>query len=165
MHDQKLKPSMYLQALTGAAAPGDAIVDTQGFKAAVVYVVSGTIADSTWTFEVEVGNDPALAGSTIATVANGLLIDTNILLNGAPSDQAPGTVASIVDVPLVFAATDDDTVRRAGVVCPYRYLRVNLVGGAVPEPEEGGLKGGVTPAIFGAFVELLEADVRPVYQD
>ena len=164
--DQKVKPSIYL-ATYGGAHTGDAIVDTAGYKAAVIYIVAGTLADSTWTFQVEASDAANMANSVVASTTNGDLIEHNITMDGTQSTTAPGTVATITDVPLTFASTASNKVRRAAYVGPHRYLRVNLVtaAGREDESKKGGLKAGVTPAYFGAFIELLEPDVKPVVQD
>ena len=162
--DQKLKPSIY-PAAYGAAHTGDAIVDTAGFKAAVIYIIAGTIADSAWVFDVEASDAANMANSVVASTTNGDLIEHNITMDGTQSTSAPGTVATITDQTLTFAATDDNKVRRCAYVGPHRYLRVNLVSATA---REEGKKGGLTvptPAVFGAFIELLEPDVKPVLQD
>jgi hypothetical protein len=157
-HDQKLKPTIYPAVLKGATQ-GDVIIDTQGFKAVVGYIVSGVISDgSAYPFKVMVGNDPALGDGVLATDLSGadpLLLVDEIEPDGAPSDQAPGTVAELTTDSLTFGAADGNKVKRFGYVGPYRYIRVDL---AAPTGQTAG-------GLFGAFIELTEADRKPVVQD
>jgi hypothetical protein len=166
--DQKLKVAIPIQSLSGAAHTGDNIIDTAGYKAAVIYIVAGTLADSTWTFQVEASDNSNMSSSVVASTTNGDLIEHNIRMDGSQSLSAPGTVATITDTPLTFAGAagaDSNKVRRAAYVGPHRYLRVDLVSGQAREEDtkKGGLT--VTAAYFGAFIELLEPDVKPVVQD
>ena len=163
--DQKLKVAIPIQSLSGAAHTGDNIIDTAGYKAAVIYIVAGTLADSTWTFQVEASDNSNMSSSVVASTTNGDLIEHNITMDGTQSTSAPGTVATITDTPLTFASTASNKVRRAAYVGPHRYLRVDLVSGQAREEDtkKGGLT--VTAAYFGAFIELLEPDVKPVVKD
>jgi hypothetical protein len=165
--DQKLKVSIPIQSLGGSAHSGDNIIDTAGYQAAVIYIVAGTIADSTWVFQVSASDAANMANAVVASTSNGDLIEHNITMDGTQSQTAPGTVATITDTPLTFTSTASNKVRRAAYVGPHRYLRVDLVGGTADEKENEKRKGGltVTAAYFGAFIELLEPDVKPVLQD
>lgn len=168
-HDQKLKPTLY-PAVMKADTPGDVIVDTLGFKAVVGYIYAGTIpqdAGATYQFIVEVGNDPDFGAPGEPYLAipvvdfsdptkKPLLLTDEILPDGAPSDQAPGTVAALSTDTLKFGLADSNKVFRFGYVGPYRYIRVSLKGVT-------GAPG--TGALFGAFIELTEADRKPVVQD
>jgi hypothetical protein len=164
--DQKLKVAFPIQSV-GGAHTGDNIIDTAGFKAAVIYIVAGALTDSTWTFQVSASDAANMANAVVASTANGDLIEHNITMDGSQSTTAPGTVATITDTPLTFASTASNKVRRAAYVGPHRYLRVDLVGAAVEDKkgEKDNRKLGVTAAYFGAFIELLEPDVKPVLQD
>ena len=153
--DQKLKPAIY-PAAYGAAHTGDAIVDTAGFKAAVIYIVAGTIADSAWVFDVEASDHSDMSSSVVASTANGDLIEHNITMDGTQSMSAPGTVATITTVSQTFVqSTDGNSQRRFGYVGPNRYLRVD-VGTVTGTPGTGG--------VFAAFVVLSEPDVKPAVQ-
>ena len=153
--DQKVKMSFYPQ-LTKVKQGQDAIVDTLGYKAAVIYVVSGTITDGTTATFKFWGSAAANGANPVElTAANGLVAN-NWTVDGAPSMSAPGTVATLATESQAFAAADDNVVRRFGYVGPYRYIFVTLDSYA-GAPATGG--------IFCAFVELLEPDVKPVLQD
>lgn len=168
-HDQKCKLSIKPQALVSAKA-GDYIVDTAGYKAAIVYVAAGTITDQTsYPFIIEVGNDSGLSDAVTADHASGFLLDDMVTPDGSTSDQSPGTVASVTTSNLIFLqASDGNKIKRMGVVSPYRYMRVSLSTVTAPKPKdakEGGLKGAAVGGIFTAWVELLEPARKPVVQD
>lgn len=108
--------SLFLQVLT-AAANGDAIIDLQGYKGALIQVFSGTITDGTsYEFELKEGDEANL--SDAAAVAD---------------DDLEG------DEP-TFLAADDDEVKEFGYIGSKRYLRLDLKT-VVGSPSTGGVFG------------------------
>ena len=162
MHDQKVKMSIYpaLLVKSGAGAgtkAADAYVDTNGYKAAVFYVVaSGMATPDSLTFHFWGSNAANGSSPTELTTANGLL-STDWVVDGATTLSAPGTYAtsSTVSQVLSYAVSGSAAVvMRLGYVGPFRYLGVTADTGTS------------TLGFIGcAFVELLEPDVKPVHQD
>jgi hypothetical protein len=86
------------------------IIDTDGAEGLELIIQSGVITTGTFTPKIEDGDDPAL--SDAADVDSSLLI---------------GTIADAT-----FAVTDDDTVKKIGVVNHKRYVRLTLTGASTP---------------------------------
>ena len=146
---QTLQPGVYK-----AATSGQAYVDTQGYKAATIFIISGTITDGTnYPFII---NDSSDHTNFNPVTTSPPLINTNITMDGSTSMNAPGTVATITTVSQTFVqSTDGNSQRRFGYVGPNRYLRVD-VGTVTGSPGTGG--------VFAAFVVLSEPDVKPAVQ-
>jgi hypothetical protein len=157
MHDQKVKVSLSLLTYK-ADVTGQAVVDTNGYKAAVIYVVSGAEpgGDTGSSYPIALmGSADGSTGWTAITTANGL-INSNITVDGSQTLSAPGTVATIATQSQTVLHADAAGVRRFGYVGPFRYLRIDIASSS------GTLTTG---RIHGGFVELLEPDVKPVFQD
>ena len=90
------------------------IIDTQGFDAAAVAVLAGTITDGVYAVTVNESDDPGMAGATVAALS-----------------------APIAN----FILTDDNVVRRTGVVFTKRYLRLQVISSGITT---GGLLGALT---------------------
>jgi len=112
-----LVPQVILAPLAAAivndAAQVGAIVDMQGFHSVEFYVVTGILADVDATFAVILEHSEAsnLAGSTVVTGADGVLVDPSV------------GVAN-------FAAADDGAVKRSGYTpakgAGKRYARLTI---------------------------------------
>ena len=108
--------SLYFQALT-AAANGDAIIDLQGFKGALIQVFSGTITDGTsYEFELKEGDESDLSDAAA--------VDDADLLGSEPT----------------FLAADDDKIKEFGYIGSKRYIRLDLKT-VVGSPSTGGVFG------------------------
>jgi hypothetical protein len=106
-----IAPAVYTATEVGA------IIDTDGAEGLEFIINSGVLTTGTWTPLIEDGDDAAL--SDAATVASDLQI---------------GTTADAT-----FAATDDDSVKKVGVVNHKRYVRLTLTGASTPN----GLIGAI----------------------
>ena len=160
MHDQKIKVSLLpikfnTAAVSGAPILGDNVVDTNGYKAANIYVVSGAAVDSGSSYTIRFMGSPDNSTWTAITTSNGL-INSNITVDGSSTMSAPGTYATISTQSQTIANADGASVRRFGYVGSARYLRVDILS------TSGTLTNG---QIICGFVELLEPDVKPVLQD
>lgn len=92
-----------------AAHDGDAIVDMEGYRGAMILIQSETITDGGFTFELKEGNDAALADAAA--------VSDNDLVSGGP-------VAG--DLEPTFAATADDKSQWFFYRGMKRYLRIDL---------------------------------------
>ena len=99
-----ITPAVYTATKVGE------IIDTQGYESLTFLIQSGTITTGTFTPKIEDGDDAALADASD--------VDSDFLL---------GTIADAT-----FAATDDDTVKKIGVVSKKRYVRITLTGASTP---------------------------------
>ncbi|MGD8501541.1 MAG: hypothetical protein PVJ86_12885 [Phycisphaerales bacterium] len=100
-----IAPAVYTATEVGA------IIDTQGYESLTFFIGSGTLTTGTWTAKIEDGDDAALSDAAD--------VDSVFLL---------GTIADDA----TFAATDDDTSKKIGVVSKKRYVRLTLTGAATP---------------------------------
>jgi hypothetical protein len=160
MHDQKVKISLLPIPFNTAAvnAPpvlGDHYIDTAGYKAAVIYLIAGAPPDTGSSYVFRFMGSPDHSTWTAIDTTNGL-VNTNVTVDGSQSMQAPGTVATVATQSQTVAYADGAGVRRFGYVGPQRYLRVDILS------TNGTLTTG---QILCGLIELLEPDVKPVFQD
>jgi len=94
-------------AAAGASTVGS-IIDTLGFESLEYVVHSGTITTGSFSCTLEESDDSGMSGATA--------VPSDRVLGGSPS----------------FVVTDDDDVRRVGIVGKKRYQRLTLVGASTP---------------------------------
>ena len=94
-------------AAAGASVVGS-IIDTLGFESFEYLIHSGTITTGTFSVTLEEGNVSNLSDATAVPAAN--------LLGASPT----------------FVVTDDNQVRRVGIIGKKRYQRLTLVGASTP---------------------------------
>lgn len=116
IHNNMIAATAIDPAVYTATKVGE-IIDTDGAEGLEFLILSGVITTGTFTPKIEDGDNAAL--SDAADVATDLLI---------------GTIADAT-----FAVTDDNTVKKIGVVAHKRYVRLTLTGASTPN----GLIGAV----------------------
>lgn len=93
-------------SITSNTNTDGAIIDTAFFQSLEYYVQSGTLTDGTYTVQLFHGNDSGLSDAAQVT--------GELILGSA-----------------VFAATDDNAVKRVGYIGKKRYVRIRIVSTGV----------------------------------
>jgi len=107
----KIKVASVITPTAGAAAGASvvgSIIDTLGFESFEYAIHSGTITTGSFSVTLEEGNVSNLSDATAVPAAN--------LLGASPT----------------FVVTDDNQVRRVGIIGKKRYQRLTLVGASTP---------------------------------
>lgn len=100
-----IAPAVYTATKVGE------IIDTDGAEGLEYVIQSGVLTTGTWTPKIEDGADSGLSDAAD--------VDSSLLT---------GTIAGAT-----FAATDDNTAKKIGVVNHKRYVRLTLTGASTPD--------------------------------
>lgn len=116
--DSEVSAGLNVQIITTDTTTQGVIIDTKGAEALEFLIYSGTITDGTYTPKLEDGDDAALSDAAD--------IDSSLLTN---------TIANAT-----FTDSDDNAVKKIGVVNHKRYVRLSLVSTGT---SSGGTLGAV----------------------